>query len=55
MAEVILEPVVPEIIPGRDAAGTEVVVFAPVAVIGAVGLSDYVLLMLRKIYHLVKE
>ena len=49
----LLESVVPEEVPGRDATGTEKVVFVPVAtgteevvfvpvaVIGAVGLADY--------------
>ena len=36
----LLESVIPEEIPGRDATGTEEVVIVPVAVIGAVGLTD---------------
>ena len=37
MAAVLLESVVPEEVPGRDASGTEEVLFVPVAVIGVVG------------------
>ena len=40
VATFLLESVVPEEVPGREATGTEEVVFVPVAVIGAVGLTD---------------
>ena len=40
VAIVLLESVVPEEVPGRDAAGTEEVIFVPVAVIGSAGLTD---------------
>ena len=36
----LLESVVPDEVPGRDAAGTEEVIFVSVAVIGVVGLTD---------------
>ena len=35
-----LESVVPEEVPGRDARGTEEVVFFPIAMIGAAGFKD---------------
>ena len=48
VATVLLESVVPEVVPGREvvvfvpeATGREEVVIVPVAVIGAVGLADY--------------
>ena len=49
MATFLLESVVPEEVPGRDATGTKEVVFVPVGVIGAVGLTGCrVIVLLRR-------